>query len=337
MYRHIVLALVLVWLVRRALRRPTRRIALAPPHERVAILGASTLDGLGAALLRAYLARGTKQITIVGRRREALAAVRDAALAAHPGTDAQVSIFAADCTRAADVVALRTHLEQAYGGLDTLHIVFGVTSVLPLLGIADVDPLGVNAGDGAPGIDADAAGLERIASTAMHSANGNLAGTAVVLGALIPLLQTTSAQPAVAVTGSVAGLVYAPTRSIYCATKAAQHFFVNSVALECDRQAGIPVRGGGRRAHVRFLIVAPGPIRNSFVAKYAVDSASGPRDDRTNALDVGDVARAAVARLDYDAFGMHVLPAYAFAGALASQFSATRALVARISHRLYRY
>lgn len=338
MFKQLVLALVLVWLARRALRRPTRRVALAPAHERVAILGASTLDGLGAALLREYIERGTKQITIVGRRREALEAVRDAALAAHPGTHAQVSVFAADCTRAADIVALRTHLEQAYGGLDTLHIVFGITSVLPLLGVADADPLGVNAGDGAPTTGApDAAGLERIAHTTMHSAHANVAGTAVVLGALIPLLQTTSARPAVAVTGSVAGLVYAPTRSIYCATKAAQHFLVNSVALECDTQAGLPAPGGARRARVRFLIVAPGPIRNSFVAKYAVDSAGGPRDDRTNALDVADVARAAVARLDYEAFGMLVIPAYAFAASIAAQFSATRALVARVSHRLYRY
>ncbi|WFD34311.1 hypothetical protein MCUN1_001150 [Malassezia cuniculi] len=333
------LALLLAWLIAQWLRHNRRVKNLAPASERVAILGASTLDGLGAALLHRYIERGTKHITIVGRRKEALDAVRSAALSKYPGANADIAVFVADCTSTSDVIALRSHIESKYGGLDTLHIVFGVTSILPLLGLAGVDPLGVNAdGVATTRRDADAAGLERIVQTVEHSANGNLTGTAVVLGALVPLLQATSTRPAVAVTGSVAGLVYAPTRSIYCATKSAQHFLVNSVALECDRQAGLPIPGSSkRRAHVRFLIVAPGPIRNSFVAKYAVDSNDGPRDNRDRALDVNDVARDTVARIDSEKYGMLVLPRYVFLAALASQFEATRALVARISHRMYRY
>lgn len=339
MYTRLALVLALVWLITKWLRRNRRAAALAPSSERVAILGASTLDGLGAALLRRYIERGTRHITIVGRRREALEAVRDAALAAHPAHKPDISVYAADCTSANDTLGLRAHLETAYGGIDTLHIVFGVTSILPLLGVAGIDPLGVNA-DGAATtkLEADAAGLERIVSTVEHSANGNLTGTAVVLGALVPLLQATSARPAVAVTGSVAGLVYAPTRSIYCATKSAQHFLVNSVALECDRQAGTQVPGSSRRrSHVRFLIVAPGPIRNSFVAKYAVDSDSGPRDNRDKALDVNDVARATVDRVDSDEYGMLVMPRYAFLASLLSQFDATCVPANKSRHRVARF
>ncbi|WFD32889.1 hypothetical protein MSPP1_003942 [Malassezia sp. CBS 17886] len=319
-----------------------RTRAVAPADERVLLLGASTGDGLGAGFLEQYLERGTKQLIIVGRRKEALEKVREDVLArtaSRRAPDAQVSVFAADCTRTADVVALREFVLAQFGGIDTLHIIFGLTSILPLLGCADVDPLNVNA-DGAPSASlyATAEGLDNIAATVQRSSDGNLKGSAIVLGALIPALQTTSAYPVVVTTGSVAGLIPAPTRSVYCATKASQHYLVNSVALECQSQAGTLVPGTDtRRALVRFLLLAPGPIKNSFVATHSVDATTGPRDNRSNALQVADIVRDTLRRVDKADFGMLVLPKYAFFAFLLTLFQATRAVVANHAHKLYRY
>lgn len=322
------LAAIAVWHLAHRYFRPKRTDTLKPKEERVVILGASTLDGLGAHFLRQYLERGTRRIVIVGRRATALEAVRERMLEETRdlrAPDAVVDVVAADCTQTADVLHLRDIIQTKMGGLDTLHIVFGVTSILPILGLANVDPCGVNvSGEAAHGILATSAGLEHIAGTLQHSMDGNVKGTAIVLGALIPLLQTTSTCPAVVATGSVAGLIPAPTRSIYCATKSAQHFLVNSVALECEAQAGTLVPGTKqRRSLVRFLILAPGPIKNSFVATYSVDAQTGPRDNREHALDVSDVVRETLKAVEQQNWGMLVLPRQAFAGALLSQFSFT--------------
>jgi len=331
-------------ILRHALARAHSRVTRVPPQEeRVVILGASTTDGLGSGFLRGYLERGVRRIVIVGRRPEALEKVRDEALAAFAGrlsADVQVHVFEADCTNVEAVLRLRDFVRAKLGGLDTLQVVFGITSILPLLGLANVDPVGVNRNEKAEpaALDADKAGLESVAETVTQSAQGNLTGTAVVLGALTPMLQSTSVDPVVVVTGSVAGLVPAPTRSIYCATKAAQHFFVNSVALECERQAGTPIPGTDRkRALVRFLLVAPGPIKNSFVAKYACDATSGPRDKRDNALEVKDVVQSTLSRVDLKPTGMLVMPRYMFFASLLAQWDSTRALIGRGSHRMYGY
>lgn len=329
-------ALVAAYLIWRRLHMRKRRPArITPSGERVAILGASTEDGLGATFLQHYLERGARQVVIVGRRRAALEAVREAVLrrvpTKHP--DAVVHVFAADCTKTDDVIALRDFLLTELHGLDTLQIVFGVTSILPILGLASVDPLGVNARDAASPSDVHptAEGLTSIADTVQHSCDGNIKGTAIVLGALvrapltqIPVLQTTSADPVVVGTGSVAGLIPAPTRAVYCATKSAQHYLLDSVALECEAQAGHTVPGTDkRRALVRFLIVAPGPIKNSFVKTYAVDSGSGPRDNRDRALDVHDVVRETLMAVDADHMGMLVLPRHVFWASLLTKFVST--------------
>lgn len=138
------------------------------------------------------------------------------------------------------------------------------------------------------------------------------------------MLQATSVDPVVVGTGSVAGLIAAPTRSIYCATKAAQHFLLESVALECESQTGKLIPGTDkRRAFVRFLILAPGPIKNSFVKQYAVDATTGPRDNRDQALDVKDITAETLASVDANASGLLVLPRTAFVGSLLAQFHTT--------------
>lgn len=326
------LGLVVLHLVLRALRTSSKRNKkIAPKHERVVILGASTDDGLGAAFLQQYLERGTRQVVIVGRRLGALEEVRAKVLERTAGKraeSAEVHVFAADCTKSSDVIALRDFVQTTLHGFDTLQVVFGVTSIMPVLGLANVDPKGVNAnGEASTRVDPTVDGLDAIANTVQHSCDGNVKGTAIVLGALIPVLQTTSIDPVVVGTGSVAGLIPAPTRAVYCATKAAQHFLLESVALECDSQAGTPVPGTDkRRALVRFLLIAPGPIKNSFVKTYSVDSTTGPRDNRDKALDVNDVVRATLQRVDANGTGIMVLPPAAFVAAMLSKFNLTYVL-----------
>lgn len=323
-----VVALVAVHLLVHALRRQSRPKVVRPADERVVILGASTLDGLGANFLQQYLERGTRRIMIVGRRQEALEEVRRAMLEATKGKrapDAEVLVVAAQLTQSRDVIALREKIMRVWGGLDTLHVVFGVTSILPILGLANVDPCDVNAnGSATNALHPTQEGLDSIGATVDQSNEGNLKGTAIVLAALIPVLQTTSKHPAVIAIGSVAGLIPAPTRAVYCATKSSQHFLVRSMDLECESQAGTIVPGTNqRRARVRFLLVAPGPIRNSFVAKYAVDANTGPRDNRDKALEVSYVVRKTLSRVDACQWGMMVLPHYVFVASLLAQLDTT--------------
>ena len=182
-------------------RRKKRTQYVDAGAERVLILGASTPDGLGAELLRQYVERGAKHIMIVGRREHALDDVRKR----FPRV--QVHVHAADLTCTQSVLALRDAVVRCMGGLDTLHMVFGATSILPILGVAGVDPCGVNAETEERGLThATQDGLNRIGETVQRSCDANVKGPAIVLGALIPLMQTTSSRPAVVTIGSVAGL-----------------------------------------------------------------------------------------------------------------------------------
>lgn len=321
-------------------RRKKRTQYVDAGAERVLILGASTPDGLGAELLRQYVERGAKHIMIVGRREHALDDVRKR----FPGV--QVHVHAADLTCTQSVLALRDAVVRCMGGLDTLHMVFGATSILPILGVAGVDPCGVNAETEERGLThATQDGLNRIGETVQRSCDANVKGPAIVLGALIPLMQTTSSRPAVVTIGSVAGLIPAPTRAVYCASKSAQHLLVRSVDLECEAQAATPAPGQPRRARVHFLLVAPGPIKNSFVATYSVDASTGPRDCRDHALGVEDVVRATLRRVDAEQWGVLVMPSYLRVAWILACLDATyvyptdlrRAWLGRAAHRLYRY
>lgn len=333
-------ALVLLRVAWTYARRKKRTQYVDAGAERVLILGASTPDGLGAEFLRQYVERGAKHIMIVGRRQHALEDVRKR----YP--DVQVHVHAAELTCTKSVLALRDAVVRSMGGLDTLHIVFGATSILPILGVAGVDPCGVNAQtDEGVLTHATQDGLDRIGETVQRSCDANVKGTALVLGALIPLMQTTSKRPAVVTMGSVAGLIPAPTRAVYCASKSAQHLLVRSVDLECESQAGMPVPGTQPRARVHFLLVAPGPIKNSFVATYSVDASTGPRDNRDKALHVRDVVRATLRRVDAEQWGVLVMPSYIRLAWILTCLDATyvcptnprRAWLGRAAHRLYRY
>lgn len=155
---------------------------------------------------------------------------------------------------------------------------------------------------------ADEASLERLAETSravQRMTDANIKGTALVLTALLPCLQTLSNVPYVAVIGSLASLVPAPTRAMYCATKAAQQMLVQSVAAECVTQARV-----ADRQLVRFVTLAPSSVSTSFRARMSVndesnDNASVPR---RACLSADRVGFAAVQCVDQGVVGVQPLP-----------------------------
>lgn len=262
-------------------RPRTQRIKIY--QERVLILGASNERGVGEALAFQYARRGCRDLILVGRNLDGLEAVKQRCIAQAiqseeydmsdeaPGDKAKlkhelrIHCIAADCAKAEDVDKLRKQVLAKFKGLDTLHICFGVSALLPLLGVAGVDPIRRAPGQGKAMVYADKSGLEAVQQAVSSAANVNVAGTAVCLAAFLPMLQTTSCSPAVILMSSAAALFATPTRSIYAATKSAQLSLFRSVAIEAQAHAEADAEDSGkRRAEVRFLSICPGTIATSF-------------------------------------------------------------------------
>ncbi|SNX81578.1 uncharacterized protein MEPE_00283 [Melanopsichium pennsylvanicum] len=252
-------------------------------QERVLILGASNQKGVGEALALQYARRGCRDLILVGRNLEGLKAVKkrciDQAVKGEeydmsdeaPGDDAKlehdtrIHCIAADCAKPEDVDSLRKQVSAKFKGLDTLHICFGVSALLPLLGVAGVDPIRPSDKQDKTTVYPDKSGLEAVHQAVSSASNVNVAGTAVVLAAFLPMLQTTSAFPAVVLISSAAALFATPTRSVYAATKAAQLSLFRSVAIEAQAHSEVPANGSEkRRSKVRFLSICPGTIATSF-------------------------------------------------------------------------
>ena len=262
-------------------RPRTQRIKIY--QERVLILGASNERGVGEALALQYARRGCRDLILVGRNQQGLEAVKKRCIEQAiqgeeydmsdeaPGDEAKlkhetrIHCIAADCAKAEDVDRLRKQVSAKFKGLDTLHICFGVSALLPLLGVAGVDPVRPADPQDASKVYADKSGLEAVQQAVASASNVNVAGTAVCLAAFLPMLQTTSPYPAVVLMSSAAALFATPTRSVYAATKSAQLSLFRSIAIEAQAHAEVkPDAAGKRRAKVRFLSICPGTIATSF-------------------------------------------------------------------------
>ncbi|CAM6107829.1 unnamed protein product [Calypogeia fissa] len=272
-----------------------------PPHrERVLILGASNEKGVGEAIALAYAKRGCRSLVLVARNEQGMEKIRQKCinlakdgekLGATDGVQVReegevedrIKTFKADCSNPRDIDYLRMYIQANFRGIDTLHICFGVSALLPLLGIAGVDPIRPSSmdGEGASSIYADEKGLNAVSQAVNRASEVNVTGTAMVLAAFVPMLQTTSTHPAIALTSSAAALFPAPTRSIYAATKTAQLSLFRSVAIECQAHASQPQSSlpaeREKREDIRFLAVCPGTIATSFRSS-AVDFKQGDGD-----------------------------------------------------------
>lgn len=316
-------------------RKRQSRGRTVPPHEeRIVILGASSVNGIGAAIARKCLEQGVQHIMLVGRRSEALREVKLAMVSAQETDEGKeraqkIELFVADCTDEEDVLRLSLAIAQDFGGVDTLYVVFGAICKQPLLSLASLDPL-----SGAKASQPTLEGLQAVSDTLQRSNASNITATALVLTALIPQLQLNGKTPYVAVIGSLASLVPAPTRALYSSTKAAQQMLVQSVALECASQAHAP-----GRALVRFVVLAPSTVATSFSTRLALGTQYGPRPpparSMAHALSPAHVADVAVQCVDRGVTGVVPVPhKYFYAWLLAILFPR---LVESGAHNRYGY
>lgn len=95
-----------------------RRSEIIPPaQERVVILGASSLDGIGAAIARQCVARGCSSILLVARRDDALKAVKEAIVTEQTTSSARacaeaIELCVADCSNVDDVFRLQARIAE---------------------------------------------------------------------------------------------------------------------------------------------------------------------------------------------------------------------------------
>jgi NAD(P)-dependent dehydrogenase (short-subunit alcohol dehydrogenase family) len=200
-------------------------------------------------------------------------------------TSGQKSLgVAADMTRPEDLVALRETLEKGglfagsddwllfslmfvhieWQGVDTIYICAGVSALRPLLEVAD-SPQGKK--------ETTLEGIRKTGEIAQKAIDGNFTGP--LLAAItfvshlilhpmwhltelsqIPQLLRTSPSPSLHIISSVAALIPAPTRSLYCASKASSLMLFRALAIE--------------NPGISFSYICPGTIEGNFRAS-AVD------------------------------------------------------------------
>lgn len=99
------------------------------------------MDGVGAGIAAESLARGVRQVLLVGRNEQGLKHAKEH-LCANCGSAAlDIVLRQADCSNAADVLAARDAAANQLGGTDTLYAVFESMIDSALLGITGNDPI----------------------------------------------------------------------------------------------------------------------------------------------------------------------------------------------------
>lgn len=140
-------------------QRQTRHL----PDERVLVLGASS--GLGRALALNYIRRGAR-VCAVARRADKLQELES------EGCLLQV----ADMTVVDDMIRVRTAIETAWGGLDTMHVCAGVSALQPIMALT-----------GGTDVEGDASTQEvsRAVETAGRAMKGNFEGPFIAAVTLV--------------------------------------------------------------------------------------------------------------------------------------------------------
>ncbi|KAI9061850.1 NAD-P-binding protein [Trametes sanguinea] len=279
-----------VYLAFRLLRptKPRRPSRIPCSEERVVILGAS--GGIGRALARKYAARGAR-VCLVGRREAALRLIADECRALQQDSPAakgvaeneRIMVVKADCTNVDDMVALRTTVEAAWGGLDTLMVSAGVATLKPCLEVARVGTS--DRGFSPP--HADRIGIVHLVDIANKALQPNYLGPLIAAVTFIPLLTATSTAPSIMLLSTLAAVIPAPTLALYCASKSASLLLYQALAME--------------HPAVAFTCVLPSTVRGQAFFAAAVDGGSirpGAADPDEYGLTPEAVAERAVEAVD---------------------------------------
>ncbi|KAL7751359.1 hypothetical protein RI367_003219 [Sorochytrium milnesiophthora] len=187
--------------------------------ERVVIVGASS--GIGEQLAHLYAKRGAR-LLLLARREQQLANVKQACIALGAK---QVQYLCVDVRDAGAIHRSKAFAMEQLAGVDTLIVCAGALTITPFAAVA-ASP------------DADTvirAVFEMNALAPIRIAQEYLELLRVSRGSLV-------------VVSSMAGLLPAPTRALYCASKYALHGFFDSVQIE------------ERRHNVFISLVCPGTV-----------------------------------------------------------------------------
>ncbi|KAF8959804.1 hypothetical protein BDZ97DRAFT_1666623 [Flammula alnicola] len=268
----------------RVSKKPRRFLKVPKSKERVLVLGASS--GIGRSVARQYAARGAR-VCVVGRRESLLKEVERECWSARAQATAglaeasQQDIFgvAADFANVDDMVRVRSAIEAAWEGLDTLVVAAGVSALQPLMAVAGVE---VQHGVKLP--QATPEGIQRTADVALAAIRGNYVGPLIAIVTFIPLLSNTSKAPSVVLVNSLASIIPAPTRTLYASTKASSLVLYQALSIE--------------HPNIAFTSFMPSTVEGDFRAS-AVDS--GPvreKDPNAHGLKREDVARRCIQAAD---------------------------------------
>ncbi|KAF8744116.1 Enoyl-(Acyl carrier protein) reductase, partial [Rhizoctonia solani] len=245
-----------------------RSASIRPSEERVLIIGASS--GVGRATAVAYAKRGAR-VAITARRSAVLEQVKQECIDAlnesgHPSRKDAILAVTADFSDERDMEGVRTAIQRAWNGLDTVVVAAGVSALQPVMNL-------VNQG-----------GVGRAVTVAVKAIEGNYVGPLVSATTMvrIPFLESTSKKPAIALISSLAAVVPASTRAIYCSTKSAGLLLFQSLAIEHPR--------------IKFSNIIPATIEGDFRAS-AVDGGD-VREVLKGALGREQVAQAIIHAVD---------------------------------------
>ncbi|KAI0694295.1 hypothetical protein C8T65DRAFT_744410 [Cerioporus squamosus] len=209
--------------------KPCRSSKLPRSQERVVILGAS--GGIGRSLALKYAQEGAR-VCVFARRELELSQVAEECRAVAPktttnGEGERVLLVRGDFTVVEDMVNLRSKVQDAWGGLDTLIVNAGVPTFRPFCELAGLEAKGRTFTPAEP----DAAAIERAIQVVDKVTKTNYIGPVVSAATFIPSL-TSSMAPSIVLMASLAAVLPAPTLSLYNGSKAAALAFYHSLAIE---------------------------------------------------------------------------------------------------------
>jgi len=272
------LALPILLVSRRVLRFRRRALKVPRTDERILILGASS--GIGRAIAHEYAARNAHVCVVARREADLKKVVEECGALSSRGDAPAVFSVAADFTSVKDMVRVRERIEREWKGIDTVVVCAGVTALRPLMEVAGLERDGKKFSPP----QADEEGIQRIVDVASTAAIINYTGPLVAAVTFIPLLQATSASPSILLISSMAALVPAPTRALYCSTKAASLMLYQALSIE--------------HPSIRFSLAIPATVQGDFRSSAVDGGQVRELDPNKHGLRPEDVANKCVKAVD---------------------------------------